>query len=282
MNFLIEKLETELDSFDIFQRVASEPFVFFLDSSLKSGANGRYSFIGYDPFEVVQAQGPQALDILQKQFSSYSYRSDQHPFPLMTGAVGYMSYDYGLHQERIKAVSKKDIHIPDCMFGFYDRIIVVDHLSSETYIVSTGWPEKEEALQKKRAQVRLDEAKQKIYSRTNSDQLNTSAGDLTLRCNFTKEQYIQAAQKALNYIADGDVYQINLSQRFEALTENPLSAVEIYKMLRALSPTNFSSYFDCGDFKIIGRSPERFLSLKNNVVQTQPMKGTRPRGLDAA
>jgi para-aminobenzoate synthetase component 1 len=99
-----------------------------------------------------------------------------------------------------------------------------------------------------------------------------------LSSNFTKEGYIQAIKKAKDYIRKGDIYQVNLSQRFK--TQTTYLASEIYENLRKISPSFFSAFLDCGDFQILSSSPEGFLRLDKDYVLTRPMKGTRPRSLD--
>ena len=99
-----------------------------------------------------------------------------------------------------------------------------------------------------------------------------------LTSNFTKEKYFKAIAKAKEYIKKGEIYQVNLSQRFSA--ESALSSFELYKRLRLVSPSDFSAYLDCGDFQILSSSPERFLYFDGKKVSSRPMKGTRPRGIE--
>ena len=99
-----------------------------------------------------------------------------------------------------------------------------------------------------------------------------------LRSNFTRPEYLRSVRRILEHIKRGDVYQVNLSQRFEYDLEKTRSPIEIYKRLRRVSSFNFGGYLDCGNFQIMSGSPERFIRLENNRVLTSPMKGTRPRG----
>jgi len=99
------------------------------------------------------------------------------------------------------------------------------------------------------------------------------------KCNFSKAQYTKTVRRALDYIKEGDIYQVNLSQRFTySLNDQSLDSLSLYSSLRSLAPSPFGGYLDCGDFHLISSSPERFLQLRNGIVQTRPMKGTRPRG----
>jgi para-aminobenzoate synthetase component 1 len=148
------------------------------------------------------------------------------------------------------------------------------------YICAVGFPEKNYHLAKSLAKTNFE----KVYNllskidQTKNYREKTNHKKQTierLSSNFTKENYLLAVQKAKEYIRRGDIYQVNLSQRFQTRTN--LSGVEIYKRLRQISPSSFSAYLDAGDHQILSSSPERFLRLEGNTVTTRPMKGTRPR-----
>ena len=113
-------------------------------------------------------------------------------------------------------------------------------------------------------------------------QLNTgSARQLDFSCNFSKSRYLETAQKALDYIADVEIYQVNLSQRFQFGFEGGLlDPLSLYGTLRNISPSPFGGYVDGGNFQLLSNSPERFLHLNNGIVQSRPMKGTRHRAND--
>jgi para-aminobenzoate synthetase component 1 len=148
------------------------------------------------------------------------------------------------------------------------------------YIFAVGFPEKKYHLSKalcasniKKIQKLLDASESGKSSKENRGK---SSYLTQLKSNFNKKDYLRAVIKAKRYIKEGDIYQVNLSQRFE--TQTLSSCAEIYKRLRKLSPSCFSSFLDAGDFQILSSSPERFLKLQGNTVITSPMKGTRSRG----
>ena len=181
--------------------------------------------------------------------------------------------------------------MPDVFFGFYDVIIAIDHWQRKLTIFSTGFPEKGSFLAKKRSEQRLKQfiqelSKQGRHSGCVAMSLRGAAGDaaisktglpacrqgrlhplgvrndklaIKLISNFTKEKYLKAVTKAKDYIKKGDIYQVNLSQRFSA--ETTLNSFDLYQKLRQVSPSDFSAYLDCGDFQIISSSPERFLNF---------------------
>ena len=251
---------------------------------------------------------------IKELLHQYRLNINLSDLPFTGGAVGYFSYDLGFMFENIPLKSKDDLNLPDCFLGLYHTILIFDHKTSQLHIFSCGLPEKDAGASQKLAESRLKEVLNRLSkfesngiknklrrwenSRINlrpewSVSMKRRFGipknnhtsyrirdnqDLNL-CNhisnFTKDEYIKAILKAKDYISRGDIYQLNLSQRFSA--ENTTEAIELYRGLSDISPAPFSAYMDFADFQIISSSPERFLNLNGGVVQTRPMKGTRPR-----
>ena len=286
-------------SVDLLDLFKDEPHVFFLDSVLPNKTTGRFSYIGFDPFEIFQGSGKDCWRLLEKKFLKYSGYSKRASSELSTsfggGIVGYLSYDSGFYLENIARQSKKDLALPDCFFGFYDCVITIDHLLKKLIVAFCRLPQKNSFARQKKLQDRLEKIIQWSYLKA---QKNPSTGlweqrevqkDLlpfweisrkrSIKSNFTRQEYLRCVRRILEHIKRGDVYQVNLAQRFEYdLTKTPYSPLEIYKRFRRVSSFNFGGYLDCGDFQIISGSPERFIKLENNTVSTRPMKGTRPRG----
>ncbi|OGX37185.1 MAG: aminodeoxychorismate synthase, component I [Omnitrophica WOR_2 bacterium RIFCSPHIGHO2_02_FULL_52_10] len=291
-NYISKSLPYSGNGFELLQLLRREPHVFFLDSSQTDFCRGRYSFIGFDPFAVFTRKGPDTLRLLKEQFQSCIYDSpagyNAAFTPLTAGLVGCLSYDHGLHFEKIRLRAADDLHLPEGHFGFYDRIITIDHFEQKLHVTSTGLPERNGAVREARAMRRLEEVLDKIGpllgGLKQDDEFLEGDEDAPFLpdCNFHKGQYMSAVRKALDYIRRGDIYQVNLSQRFRyCLPDNGPDPVLLYKMLRDISPAPFGAYMDCGGFQLISNSPERFLRLNGRSVQTRPMKGTRPRGKDA-
>ena len=288
MDHLWKKFNFLGDAFDIVQIFKDEPHLFFLDSHQYDSDRSRYSFIGFDPFTVVQHNGKNSLATLKKEFLHFSNSKNQGIVPFPSGIVGYLAYDYGLYQENISLLPKGRSGLPDCFFGFYDSVIVVDHYAQQLYACSSGLPEKNFSLRHLRAQERLDAMIRKLdvgfQGYLNDQSLETPLAlpisAVNLKSNFSKADYLKAVAKAKDYIHRGDIYQVNLSQRFESPLTDEVDSLKIYQTLRQLAPASFNAYFDAKDFKILSSSPERFLRLHNGIVQTRPMKGTRPRSLD--
>ncbi len=298
--------EDPISLLDVFKE---EPFVFFLDSGRPSPEPrrsragtfqgwqdpmlGRFSFIGFDPFEILQQQGKDSLVALKKRFFHYAHphsrlSREKSPTPLGSGIIGYLSYDLGLRWENIPLqIKKKDPVIPDSFFGFYDCILTIDHFQKKLIVTSSGLPERNPNLRRKRAQSRLEGiiGRLKRYPPRPAKSLDISGRPSRgepipspLNSNFTRHDYGKAIKRILEYIRQGDVYQVNLSQRFEWNPSGRFNPVKLYRRLRGISPCPFGSLLHCGSFQILSNSPERFIKLEGRRLQTRPMKGTRPRG----
>jgi para-aminobenzoate synthetase component 1 len=298
---LIEEISLPLSPPDIFELFHHEPQSSFLDSGMDPQRLGRYSFIGIDPFLVMRSRG-NAITIMGKDKQQVeqgnpfdvlgrlleTYRLDapsQTPVPFLGGAVGYFSYDLCHFIESLPATAVDDLKLPESYFAFYDTIIAFDNLKNKTYIVSTGFPELGETQRLKRARLRLEEMKRRLYlpkataSRNNSQNIKENTAAL-LKSNFTPADYIKAVARAREYIIAGDIFQVNLSQRFE--TDLTVSPYQLYQRLRQINPAPFASYLNFDGITIVGASPERFLKVAGDSVETRPIKGTKPRGKDSA
>jgi para-aminobenzoate synthetase component 1 len=169
------------------------------------------------------------------------------------------------------------LQLPECYLAFYDAAVAFDHLENKMYLVSTGLPEQEESRRQKMAAKRLRELKNRVLNRV---PVAVSARDadsrMVLKSNFSHEGYLQAVATAREYICAGDIFQVNLSQRFE--TDLGIAPYELYRRLREINPAPFANYFNFDGVSIVGASPERFLRVRGDWVETRPIKGTKPRG----
>lgn len=272
---------------DLLELFKDEPHVFLLETAISNQSTGRFSFLGFDPFEIFEGGGKSCLGDLKKKFLRYKDLSPSNGFtPLASGIVGYLSYDLGLSLENIPCRPQEGSGIPDCFFGFYDCVLTVDHVLKKLIVSSSGLPEKNPFLREKRARERLEYVGKKIlqgFDQSKKALLRNAnlRHDKNCQSNFTKQEYLRAVRKILEHIRRGDVYQVNLSQRFELPAPAGILPADLYKRLSGLSAVNFGGYFDCKDFQIISNSPERFIKLEKNRVSTRPMKGTRSRGATA-
>lgn len=266
---------------------------FFLDGGGGVFKNSRYSFLGCDPFLVLQAEGTSVrigregrwhdasgdvFTLLDDLVGSYRITPRDVLPPFIGGAVGYLSYDLGRLLEQVPALTCRDLDVPECRMGFYNTVLAVDHRERTIIVVASGFPEKVPRLQRRKARQDIAELRLRLESRDADFGVTppgiTDTGQL--RSNFTREDYCRSVERVRQYIAAGDVYQVNLSQRFTCPA--PADMAALYETLRAVSPAPFSGFLDCGGFHILSASPERFLRMSGSTVETRPIKGTRPRG----
>ncbi|SET33708.1 aminodeoxychorismate synthase, subunit I [Natronincola peptidivorans] len=282
----IQKINTGLSCFQLFSIFKEKPYSFILDSGMDHEKLGRYSFIGFDPAVVFKSKNNKIqvvengkrtsysgnpLDILRKIYSRYSldYKSD---IPFVGGFVGYLGYDLCHHIEKLPRTAVDDIEIPDSFLGLYDGIVVIDHKEDTTYVVALGIREEAKSLVDRIAR-HIDEEEKKGVS-INID--FASDKSVEMKSNFTKEAYIKSVNKIKNYIKAGDIYQANLTQRFQCTMKD--SPYELYGKLRRINPAPFASFINFGEGHIVSSSPERFIRIKDGIMETRPIKGTRPRG----
>ena len=294
---LIEEIGTELSPLNAFELFRDKQFSFFLDSGMDPHKLGRYSFMGGNPFLVLSTRGSEIIltrgaeksslsgnpfDVLNHFLEIYRLDSCSSPVPFIGGAVGYFSYDLCHSIERLPSTAVDDLKLPECYFGFYDLILAFDNLQGKTYIISTGFPELGETKRKKRAIKRLNEVKDKLADVSSSGTeapftpVSFPTEPVTLQGGFIHKEYVDAVEKARQYIIAGDILEVNLSQRFEA--ELAITPYALYRQLRQINPAPFACYLGFDEVSVVSASPERFLRLQGDRVETRPIKGTRPRG----
>jgi para-aminobenzoate synthetase component 1 len=225
------------------------------------------------------------------------HRADAVPGlpPFQGGAAGYIAYDWGRVLERLPAPRYDDLGLPDVLLGIYDWVLAWDHQASRAWLISTGLPETSSDRRARRAgeraaavRARLSSGAGPVERGTERDTAGAPAPSypveaswdrrLELRSSFTHGQYLDAVARVRDYIFAGDIFQTNLSQRFEApLAEDPWT---FYRRLRTRNAAPFAAFFDFPGATVLSASPERFLQVDTGgSVETRPIKGTRPRGL---
>jgi len=272
-----EKINGNTAPFDVFMRLAGRLGVFFLDSALGDKRFGRYSFIGCEPSLNISAD----LGRVTVTRNGVSEVFDDDPFdalravmdecgacgslagsPFAGGFVGYLGYDLRHFVETLPRKAKRDQRFPDMHFGYYDCALCYDHVEKGWWLCGEGAAA--EILRKAVVDARKMETPRKPCVRG------------ALASNFRKEEYLRAVSRVIEYIRAGDIFQANLSQRFECEVDAP--AAEVYGRLRSANPAPFGAYIDVGDGRcVMSSSPERFLKVDGRSVETRPIKGTRPR-----
>ena len=269
------------DSAALFSSIAHRPWSVFLDSGYPYSRQGRYDIIAADPVCTLVTHGDtttisrdnQAVtsaadpfDLVKAQLLSEVEGFDGLPFN--GGAIGYFSYDLARRLESLPVIAVDAEQIAEMAVGIYQWAVVVDHQHQQTVLVGQGLDEP------------LRQALSAQFSRLPEAQTPAAFNVVSaIVSNMDRDAYTQAFNKIKQYLKDGDCYQVNLAQRFVARCEgDPWTA---YQKLRELNAAPFSCYLNLPEVQILSSSPERFLKLTQGVVETKPIKGTRPRKVDA-
>lgn len=262
----------------IFAQVRDQKDAVFLDSSL-TGRLGRFSIIGLAPYLRLVDKDPFTVngEAVEGDFSSWvrdylrTHREENDtPLPLISGAIGYFSYEYGRKKERVASRHPLEVDIPDSILVFYDDFIIEDHQAHRLYLIANSHGQ-DAAVGMEQMRALLQKAEQEPFTAC-----DTPPGQASVTADFTKEDYMAAIQRMIQYIIEGDIYIANMTQQLQITS--PMDPFEMFWRLRAANPSPFGGYFDHGDFQIISASPERFLQMRKGHIQTRPIKGTRKRG----
>ncbi|WP_288221347.1 aminodeoxychorismate synthase component I [uncultured Clostridium sp.] len=273
----IREVKINFNPLEVYSVFKNEKDTILLDSSNKDDNLSKFSFIGINSFMSFESKKEKAfidnfevegapfevLDNLIKKY--YNNESNYSYIPLLSGAIGYISYDTCRILEDIPNKSEEDFSISDMRFIFYNNIIIFDLINNKQFITSLNGKEDE-----------IDWILSKINKCKQIKETEVKEINKKFVSNFKKEDYKAAIRKLKDYIVSGDVYIANMTQRF--YTENNEDAFEIYKKLRSINKAPFSAFLNFSDFQIASSSPERFIEINNKKVITRPIKGTRPRG----
>ncbi|MGD9721194.1 MAG: aminodeoxychorismate synthase component I [Pirellulales bacterium] len=293
---LVEPWDPNLDLEAALARLAQRPHALFLDSARRDPRLGRYSFLTADPFLFLEqpADGSDALAELAPHVARYTSPTIPELPPFQGGAAGLFSYDLGRSLERLPRPRYDEFGMPALAIGLYDVVLAIDHVAQRAWLISQGFPETEPAARRRRAAQRLEQ----FSAWLDEPAAAAAAGALTahtrdalaleqlapqfsvpgpagLTSNFSADDYLQSIQRAIDYIRAGDVFQVNLAQRLLLAAAD--DAVALYVRLRRRNPATFGAYFDLGAAQIVSASPERFVRVHGQRVETRPIKGTRQR-----
>lgn len=231
-----------------------------LESASFNRKTGRYSIIASRPEFIFKSWGNviqfddgrkftgSPIDELSKIFKEKKTEYDCGKLPFSGGAIGYIGYDAVRLWENIGNNTERDIDIPDIYLLFYDNVIIYDHEMFEA------------------------------EPRTNVFEAEPPKSRTSWTAAISKEAFCEMVLKAKKYISAGDIYQANLSQRFE--TETNIDGWSLYKRLCNINPSPFAGYMNLDGLEIISSSPERLVEVRGNRIQTRPIAGTYPRGRD--
>ena len=295
---IIKELTPYIPAADIFRIYEKEEGCAFLDSSLVNEL-GRYSIIGRNPYlklvkdgETFTVNGKTETektfeDYMREYLNTHEDKNDSQ-LPVVSGAIGYFSYDYGRKQMGVPTGEKDLVTIPEAVLTFYDCFIVEDCQEKRTYLVANGITgdalaqiqAMEEAIRKftesgKQKGPEIGEKKESGNGMA-TENSHCEKFKIQISQNFEKEEYKQAVDRMIQYIVEGDIYIANMTQQLTIESEK--QPLDVFYDLRKNNPSPFGGYLDFGDYQIICASPERFLKMKDRHVNTRPIKGTRKRG----
>lgn len=296
---IIEEVALPASMEEAFESIKDSPYSFFLNSATEQDF-ARYSYFGYDPFLIMKSKGGEIsievpgrgemygkerdpFDALGSILDTYKMEGYSYDLPFIGGGIGYLSYDLCHFIERLPTTARDDLKLPDCCFAFYNLVFIHDKFKNKSYISSVDFLEPDEKRAYENARDNLEVFKERtlgVGKEIRRDDLRVPVNCDGPESNFTRSEYLVAVKRVREYILAGDIYQVNLSQRFRSKYSG--LPYELYKRLCKVSPAPFSCYLNFGDVVVVGSSPERFLKLEGDRVQTRPMKGTRPRGRDVA
>jgi len=278
-------LETPVSVFLKLQRIGAK---FLLESVEKGEKLGRYSFIGLNPSSILEIKEDKFLldgkavsfqknDFLEKIreiIFPFKLTTDQELPSFVGGWVGYLGYDVIRFFEMLPSKLPPDLDTPMGILCLIKDILVFDHLKHKVKVIilTSSKEENQKAVKKIERIVQAINTPMDLKKRTEEK----SSVKKKPKSNFKKKEFEKIVERAKEYILDGDVFQVVLSQRFSS--ETSAKPFEIYRKLRMINPSPYMFFLDFKDFKLIGSSPEALVKLNKDVACLHPIAGTRPRG----
>ena len=271
------------DSAVLFEAIVDSPWAVFLDSGHPRSTAGRYDILAARPFTTLVTHGrmteirhyggdaaggatlsPADPFVLLRRYLAVDDQASLIPFA--GGAIGYFGYDLARRLERLPAIAQDAEAIPEMAVGIYDWAVVVDHVEQASWLVGAGRDPSTAATW---------DSLVDLFSSSNTPAERQPFLTGPVHSNFDRDVYRRAFSRIQRYIDEGDCYQINLAQRFaaKATGDHWLG----YQALRRRNPAPYSAYLNHPAARVLSCSPERFLEVRQGRVETQPIKGTRPR-----
>lgn len=300
---VINDVDTPVSAF--LKMAKDRPYGFLYESVQGGEQRGRYSFLGYAPDIVLRTAGDQVeiargkdsiakkqfepvsaspIDALRQLQSESAFDLPEDIPPMAAGLFGYMGYDMIRHIERIGDPGMDAIGTPDSIMIRPTLIAIFDLIAQEVILATPCRPATAvtAATAYEAANQRLNEAAELLSKALDLTSLpeQTSPVDVPIKTTQTQDSYLRSVDKAKDYIRAGDIFQVVLGQRFEAVI--PASPFSLYRSLRRLNPSPFLFYLNFDDHVIVGSSPEILVRRRDNTVTVRPIAGTRPRGQDRA
>ena len=289
-----KKVSNDNDIINLIDNFLSDKNSFIFESVEKGKIKGRYTIFGKNPDKIWEFNNNNSYLIKNKKkfklkrkpqnlietiIEEFKFKIPSHLPPISSLISGYFSYDSIRYIEKIPNKCRDDIKVPDVRLLRPRTLVIHDNLKKKIfYIINVfhdehikNYANKYLEIKSELSNLLVQSSKQKI-----SKILSKKLDKIKIRSNTSKNTFMHMVNKAKKYIKIGDIFQVVLSQRFEAeLTKKP---IDIYKKLRVTNPSPFMFFFNFNDFQIIGASPEILVRLRDNKITVRPIAGTRPRG----
>jgi len=289
-----KKVKNDDEVLNLIDNFLIEKNSFIFESVEKGKIKGRYTIFGKNPDKIWEFNNNNSYliknkkkiklrdkpdQLIEKIIEEFKFETPKKLPKICSLISGYFSYDSIRYIEKIPNKCKNDLQLPDVRLLRPRTLVIYDNLKKEIfYIVNIFNDEKIKNYVKKYEEIKIELSNLLIQSTlkitdNSSKKINKI---IKVKSNTSKNKFIKMVDRAKKYIKLGDIFQVVLSQRFEAkLTKKPL---EIYKKLRITNPSPFMFFFNFNDFQIIGASPEILVRLRDNKITVRPIAGTRPRG----
>ncbi len=288
------KVKNDDKVLNLIENFLNEENSFIFESVEKGKIKGRYTIFGKNPDKIWEFKNNNSYlikknkklklrdkpeKLIEKIIEDFKFKTPKNLPKICSLISGYFSYDSIRYLEKIPNKCKDDLNLPDVRLLRPRTLIIYDNLKKEIfYICNIFKDEKITNYKKKYDEIKSNLFKLLIQSsiKNINKKIYKDFKEIKVKSNTSKSKFLQMVKKAKKYIKIGDIFQVVLSQRFEAkLTKEPL---EIYKKLRVTNPSPFMFFFNFKDFQIIGASPEILVRLRDNKITVRPIAGTRPRG----
>jgi anthranilate synthase component 1 len=275
---------------------AHEPYSFLLESVEGGEKIGRYTFLGANPYMRVTSDpsgvtihrgkkqervSGQPIALIHELLKQHQPAEVPDLPPFTSGAVGFVSYDMVRRFERLPVIAKRDVDVPDCSLMFFDRLLAFDHVRHQIHIIAAADVREGTAKQAyDRAVADIEAIEKKLLKGFRPPIPKAVEDKMPMKRPTSRKQYEQAVERAKEYIASGDIFQVVLSQRVEF--EPGVEPFEIYRALRRVNPSPYMYYLRMDDSYVLGSSPEMLVRVKGRKLEYRPIAGTRWRGKDDA
>ena len=292
--FTSKKVKDDEEIINLIDNFLTEKNSFIFESVEKGKIKGRYTIFGKNPDKIWEFNNNNSYQIkngkkttlkekpeklIEKIIEEFKFETPKNLPKICSLISGFFSYDSIRYIEKIPNSCKNDLKLPDVRLLRPRTLVIHDNLKKEIFFINNIFKdEKITNYQTKYNEIKSDLYKLQIQSSIKSlrNTIDYKFKNINVKSNTSKTKFINMVKKAKKYIQLGDIFQVVLSQRFEAkLTKKP---IEIYKKLRVTNPSPFMFFFNFSDFQIIGASPEILVRLRDNNITVRPIAGTRPRG----